>query len=442
MSIKVIKTVKNTKDRLCEKASIPFTVDDDKIESSLLMLFPEILYQEIEGFGGAFTEAASTTLDKMSPKKRKEIIKAYFDQKDGIGYSFCRTHINSCDFSLGNYSYVEQGDKTLETFNISRDKRSLIPMIKEALAYGGFKLFASPWSPPAYMKDSGQMNQGGKLLPEYFEQWADYYVKYLQEYQKEGIDIWGVTVQNEPRATQTWDSCIYTAEEERDFIKNYLGKKLEAIGKKIMIWDHNKERLLERASVVLDDPEAAKYVYGTAFHWYSGDHFEQIRMLSEKYPDKKLIFSEGCVEAGPHLDNNWGIGERYAHDIIGDLNNGCHAFTDWNLVLNEMGGPNHVGNFCDAPIIADTETDEIIYEISYYYIGHFSKYIRPGAKRIGLSRYTDKLEACAFKNADGSIVTVVMNSSDTELSFHLKVQGKLAKISCEAHSITTLIFNN
>ena len=438
MKIKTIKTVKGQKPM---QETYDFEVsDNNQIESSLISIFSDIEYQEIKGFGGAFTEAASTTLDKLSKENREKILKMYFDAEEGIGYNFGRIHINSCDFSLGNYTYVEEGDETLETFNIKRDKESTIPMIKDAMKYNDIEIFASPWSPPAYMKTNGQMNQGGKLKAEYFELWARYYVKFIEEYKKNGIDISMISVQNEPKATQRWDSCVYTAEEERDFVKNYLGKKMSDIGVKILFWDHNKERVVERARVMLDDKEAAKYIYGIAMHWYSGDHFEQLEMFNRLYPNKDIVFSEGCYEYSLGASDTVKIGEKYAHDMIGNFNNNCNIFCDWNLLLNEEGGPNHVGNFCDAPIMADTNKNEVHVHDSYYYIGHFSKFVKKGAKRIGSSKWTHEVDSVSFKNPDGSIVSVVLNMTDVDKEFFFCVDGEMVKAISEAHSIATYIF--
>lgn len=399
-------------------------------------------FQTIEGFGGAFTEAAATTFYKMKPHVQKEILKAYFDSENGHGYSLCRTHINSCDFSLGNYAYTEtDGDVELKHFSIDRDRKALIPFIKSAMAVkgSGFKLFASPWSPPAWMKTTGKMNGGGKLKPEYRDVWARYYVRYIKEYAKEGIKIWGLTVQNEPEAVQPWDSCIYTAEEERDFVRDHLGPVLKKEGLsdvKIIIWDHNRDMMYQRAKVVFDDPEAARYVWGTGFHWYCGDNFENVQVLYDAYPDKKLLFTEGCQEGGPHI-GSWDLGERYARSMINDLNRWCVGWVDWNLILDETGGPNHVGNFCSAPVIADTKTGGLHYQSSYYYIGHFSRFIKPCAKRIICSTTSDSLEATAFVNPDGGIVAVVLNRTGNDIDFVLKFEGALAETNIPKHSIKT-----
>lgn len=443
-TIRLIQTAKETSDRLTEKQALTFQPDPNGVENELINVYDDVEYQEILGFGGALTEASAVTINKLSKDKQDEILKAYFDAEHGIGYTFCRSHINSCDFSLGNYTYADEEDPELKNFDISRDEQAIIPLIQQAKVAAGepFKLFASPWSPPAWMKTNGEMNNGGQLKREYWQTWADYFVKYIQAYAEHGIEIWGLTVQNEAKARQIWDSCIYTAEEEKDFVRDHLGPTLERHGLghiKIMIWDHNKERVYDRAKVAFEDAAASKYIWGIGFHWYSGDHFEGLSAVHRRFPDKHLVFTEGCQEGGVHL-GSWKTGERYGHDIMGNLNHGMSAWTDWNIVLDEQGGPNHVKNFCDAPIIADTTANQVIYESSYYYIGHFSKYIAPGAVRIGCTKYTDKLEASAFKNPDGSIAVIVMNRSEQELPYTLRHRDELAESSVPAHSIQTLLF--
>lgn len=442
--IKQFCTAYDTTYRLSELD--PINVDvNAKFSGPSVFIDTSVKFQQILGFGGAFTEAASVTLDKMPAHLRQEILDAYFSPNTGNAYTLCRTPINSCDFSLGNYAYTEvDGDVALKHFSIERDRQSLMPMIQDAIKLSGgqLTLFASPWSPPAWMKTNGMMNNGGKLRPEYRQAWADYYVRYIQEYGHEGIPIWGLTVQNEPEASQTWDSCLYTGEEERDFVKHYLGPTLHAAGLgdiKVIIWDHNRDQLFERAKIVLDDPEAAHYVWGTGFHWYCGEHFDNVQLTHDAYPDKHLIFTEGCQEGGPHL-GAWNTGERYAHSIINDLNRWTEAWVDWNLVLDETGGPNHVNNFCSAPIIADTTAGEVLYQSAYYYIGHFSRFIHPGASRVACAKTLDSLEATAFLNTDGTVAVVVLNRSEQAIDFVLKSQELQAKISIPARAIKTFIF--
>lgn len=438
MEIRTIKTVKGKAPFSEDK--IITTVFDEDIESPLISIHPDIEYQEIKGFGGAFTEAAAVTLNKLSDANKKKIIELYFDTENGIGYNFGRVHMNSCDFAEGNYACVKENDETLETFNIERDKKAVIPMIKDAMEYAGdLEMFVSVWSPPAYMKTNGEMNRGGKLKGEYFELWSEFYVKFIEAYRNEGINITTASVQNEPKAAPTWDSCVYTAEEERDFVKNYLGKKMQDCNVKLLFWDHNKERVVERARVMMSDKEASKYIGGIAFHWYSGDHFEQLEMVHKLYPDIDLVFSEGCYEYSLGQSDAVKIGEKYAHDMIGNFNNYCNIFCDWNLLLDEKGGPNHVGNFCAAPIMADTKNDKVYIHDSYYYIGHFSKFVKKGARRIGSSKWSDILDTVSFKNPNGEIVTVVLNRSDKSEKFSILIGTQRADLTAEAHSIATYI---
>lgn len=402
-----------------------------------------IEFQKILGFGGAFTESACFTLDKMSRKNQETILKAYFDQEKGLKYNLGRIHMNSSDFSLGNYTYVKDFDLELKTFDISREFTHVVPTIKraETIANRKIELLVSPWSPPAWMKTNNNMNQGGKLKLEYSQVWANYYIKFLDEITKVGLKPFALTVQNEPAAKQTWDSCLYTKEEERDFVKDFLGPTLKNSkfnDIKLFIWDHNRDIVVERASAVLNDEEAAKYVDGTAIHWYVSEEFENVGKVHELFPDKQIIFSEGCIEGGPH-PGIYETGERYARNIIGDFSNWCEAFIDWNLTLDEMGGPNHVGNYCDAPILSDTIKDELIFNSSYYHIGHFSKHINPGAYRIASTCSNNEVKQIAFKNPDGSLVLVLLN--ETENDYNFNINNKMNNtFKLEKRSIMTIVY--
>lgn len=436
-------TEKNSADRLAYKGSRCFQPQSDEF-GNIINIYNDVEYQTFYGFGGAITESAAVTFDKMSPETKNKIIESYFSTEKGNGYTFCRTHMNSCDFSVSNYSCDETPDDySLSDFQIEREKKHIIPMIKMAMAYGPIKLFFSPWSPPSWMKSNHSMNHGGKLLPQYRKVWAEYYVKFIKMLQQQGINVWGLTVQNEPMASQTWDSCLVSAEEEKIFVADYLAPALESSGLgsiKIMIWDHNKENLYDRAKTIFADPKASDKIWGAGFHWYSGDHFDALDAFHRKWPDKKLIFTEGCVEGAPQPDN-WSIGERYGHAIIGDLNHYTSAWCDWNLLLDMQGGPNHVGNYCNAPILADPESDHLTYESSYWYIGHFSRFIRPESVRIGLSKYSEELECTAFKNQDNTVAVVVMNRNEEQKQFNLRYKEKICPFTIPAHSIMTFVFS-
>ena len=290
---------------------------------------------------------------------------------------------------------------------------------------------------------------GGKLKPEYYQSWANYYVKFINAYKKEGIPIWGITIQNEPMAKQTWESCIYTAEEERDFLKNYLGPTLQKDGlgdKKIIIWDHNRDFVYQRASTLLKDPEAAKYVWAVGFHWYedwSGGEqvYDNIKRVKEAFPGKNILLTEACNSPFNRDSlNNWKLGETYGRAMIHDFNNGTVGWTDWNVLLDERGGPNHVDNFCFAPVHANTKTGTITYTNAYYYIGHFSKFIRPGAKRIISAPSRSPLITTAFINEDGKVAVIVMNQTDKKIDYNLWIAGDAAQVTSLPHSIATLVF--
>ncbi|MEM9921214.1 MAG: glycoside hydrolase family 30 beta sandwich domain-containing protein, partial [Bacteroidota bacterium] len=419
----IYTTASDTELRLTETGKQSFSAASQPLENEVsVFVNPKKTFQSLLGIGGAITDASAEVFAKLSPESQKEFLTAYYDQEKGIGYSLCRTPIHSCDFSSGSYTYIEDGDKDLSTFSIEHDQQFKIPLIKKATAAAGGELllYASPWSPPAFMKDNNNMLQGGKLLPEYFATWALYYAKFIQAYESEEMPIWGITIQNEPMAVQRWESCIYTAEEERDFLKNHLGPTLEAQGlgdKKIVVWDHNRDLINHRANTIFEDPEAAKYAWGIGFHWYEtwagGDPmFTNLGNINESFPSKNLLFTEGCQE-GFRSDRfqYWPHAERYGRSIINDFNNGTVGWTDWNVLLDQNGGPNHVGNFCFAPLHGDVETGGLIYTPTYYYIGHFSKFIRPGAKRISTVSSRSHLLSTSFVNEDNSMVNVIMNQS-------------------------------
>ena len=448
----IYTTADSTRLRLSlSQSKLQFSNFGQPLETQVcIFVDPTRTFQTFLGIGGAITDASAETFAKLSKDKQKQILDAYYDPVRGIGYTLARTNIHSCDFSSGSYTYVQEGDKELKSFSIDHDKQYRIPMIKQAIQAAGGKLtlYASPWSPPAWMKTNNNMLRGGKLKPEFYDSWANYFAKFIREYEREGIPVWGLTIQNEPMATQTWESCIFTAEEERDFLKNHLGPTLEKEGlgdKKIIVWDHNRDLVYQRVSTTLSDPDAAKYAWGIGYHWYEtwtggNPQFENVRRVAETFPDKNLLFTEGCN--GPFnmsQINDWKWGEAYGRSMINDFNAGTVGWTDWNILLDEMGGPNHVKNFCFAPIHANTKTGELYYMNEYYYIGHFSKFIRPGAKRVVSSSNRDALLTTAFLNPDGKLIVVVMNQGAQRIPYHLWIGGKAIEFTGLPHSISTIL---
>ncbi len=446
----VYTTAEGTTLRISQTAALTLTPFGQPFETQpCVYIDPAKTFQTFVGIGGALTDASAETFAKLPPARQRELLEAYYDTKKGIGYTLGRTNINSCDFSSDMYTYVNDGDRDLTSFDVKHDARYKIPFIKQAIMAAGGKLtmFVSPWSPPAWMKDNNSMLQGGKLKPEFYDTWANYYVKFIQTYENIGIPIWGLTVQNEPMAKQTWESCIYTAQEETDFIKNYLGptlKKNGMSGKKLIAWDHNRDLVYQRASTYLSDPEAAKYIWGIGFHWYEiwngGRQYDNVQRVAESYPETNLLLTEACN--GPFdwkKFEDWTWGEQYGENMIHDFNNGAVAWTDWNVLLDETGGPNHVDNFCFAPIHAKTKEGTLHYMNSYYYIGHFSKFIRPGAKRIVSSSTRAQLLTTAFLNTDGSIVVVVMNPTAEKLNYRVCIGGQATETESLPHSISTVV---
>ena len=449
-SAEVVMTDSKTNDKLTNKGEVNFIDFPQPSETDIcIFVDPNFKYQKLIGIGGAITDASAETFAKLPKAQQKEFLEAYFG-KDGLGYSLVRTNMNSCDFSTDSYTYVKENDKALNSFDISHDRKYKIPLLKLAQKYIGkdFKLYFSPWSPPAWMKTNNDMLHGGALKKEYYQSWANYYVKFIKAYQKEGLDIWGLTIQNEPMAKQIWESCIYTADQERDFLTNNLGPTLWENGlkdKKVIIWDHNRDLIYQRATTTLNTKEALKYASGIGFHWYetwtkSQPMFNNVAETHKAFPDKFLLFTEGCKELFDYSKiYDVSLGELYGKNIINDFNNGSSGFTDWNILLDQTGGPNHVGNFCFAPIIADTNTGKLHYTYEYYYIGQFSKYIKSGAQRVGNTSNRDFIQSTSFLNTDGQLVTVLMNESDKETPINLWINGKAAKVVAPAHSIQTVI---
>ena len=451
-TVQVFNTAENTELRLTASANKSFAKANQPLETEIsIFVNPNKTFQTFMGIGGAITDASSIVFATLPKEKQEEFLKAYYSLDEGIGYSLLRTHIHSCDFSKGSYTYVSDEDKELKTFNIAPDKELRIPLIKRATAMAGGKLplYVSPWSPPAFMKTNKNMLQGGKLLPEFNDAWALYYAKFIKAYEKEGMPIWGLTIQNEPMATQRWESCIYTAEEERDFLKNHLGPTLEKEGlgdKKIIVWDHNRDLIVNRANTIFDDPEASKYAWGIGFHWYEtwtgGEPmFSSLGNIKESYPDKNLVFTEGCNESfDAEKYEYWPNAERYGRSMINDFNQGTVAWTDWNILLDETGGPNHVMNLCFAPIHAETKKGELVYTPTYYYIGHFSKFIRPNAKRVSTVSSRSHLQSTSFLNEDGKMATVIMNPTDEKISYKLYIGTKAVTEEILPHAMQTLVY--
>ena len=417
----------------------------------LVKVYPQVAYQQVIGFGAALTEASGYVYSQMDERTQGEFIDLCFGEA-GNRYSLARTSIQSCDFSLVPRAYMDDSaDRALSSFDIGDDYAYVLPLVFAACAKNPkLEVLATPWSPPKWAKTNRNMKYGGRLVRRHYGTWARMMARYVAEYRALGVPITRLTVQNEPQALQTWESCLFSASQEGEFLAWSLKPALRESGLddvKLLVWDHNKERVFDRAAELLADDGVAPCVDGVAFHWYSGDHFEALRAVRELMgPDRELIFTEGCdaYSAGdpsceiPHA-------EHYAHEIIGDLEAGANAVLDWNVLLDERGGPNHVGNFCDAPIMYDTRSHELNVRAPFYYLGHFSRFVAPGARRILSSRYTTDLETCAFENPDGSHAVIILNRRSRDIAFDLawgtkSESRRIAHSKAPAHSIQTIVW--
>ena len=481
-SLNSCKTVKDLQVEVYETSaqgnSLKKITEFSKSESLVsITLNPEEKFQTIIGFGGSFTESSAYLLNKLSASNRKKILNAYFSE-EGANYSLTRTHIASCDFSLSNYTYAKvENDRLLENFSIEEDKGDIIPMILEAksISKNGFNIIASPWTAPPWMKDNKKY-VGGKLLPEFNDAFALYFSKYLEAYKKEGIAIWGVTVINEPHGNgNNWESTLFSPKEMTDFVQHHLGPKLEKDGwadVKILGYDQNRAGIKEWVDVMYKDEKSSKYYDGLAIHWYESTYEvfpEDLQYAHKKSPNKYLIQTEACVDSEiPHWNDDawywkkeatdWGWDwasekdkylhpkyapvNRYATDIIGCLNNWVDGWVDWNMVLDKQGGPNWFKNWCVAPVIVDPEKDEIYFTPLYYTMAHFSKFIRPGAVKIGCAINHKDLLATAVKNPDGTMAVVVFNPTSEKHSLEIKLNNTIKIISIDAKALQTIIIKS
>lgn len=459
------------------------------IKKVTLELLPEEEFQKYYGFGASFTESSAWNLATIPVAARKDILTKLFSPTEGAGFSLTRTHINSSDYSNNHYTYIEEGDEDLSTFSIHEDMKGfsgdeneqvrgielveptydIIPMILEASSIPGadFKIIASPWSPPSWMK-SGETSKmtNGSLLPEYYGLWAEYMSKYVTAYKKEGINLWGITPQNEPLHAQDahWDSNGFTPEQGRDFLRDHLGPQLVKDGHlnlddlesglRVLIYDHNKSTMNDYVQKTYEDPEASKYAWGTAFHWYTNSELKdnnwyskELAELQKNWPNKGMIHTESSIDidAKDPIGQYWRAStdyagtfvpfETYVNDIITDLNHGTQGYIEWCSILSHKGQPNPYNNFNSAPVLINPTTDEVIYTPLYYLLSHFSKFIRPDARRIALKADDGNgLIYTAAKNSDGSIAIVVYNNNEEahELSIKLDTKTFTAQIAPRA----------
>ena len=420
---------------------------DEQVYNSAIIVNPEVTYQTHMGFGGAFTEASAITLSQANEKQKQEIMDAYYGEK-GNKYCLGRTVIHSCDFSEKTRYYLSNDSLDISKFDMSEDDKYIIPMIKMAKKRKpSIWLMSSIWTPLPIMKTNKDPYYGGKLIPKFDELYTEYFIKYFKGMKDRGINISATSIQNEPEAVQVWESCFYDYKDEMRLAKQ-LSKKIKEnqLDVKLIIWDHNRDRVFERSHGILK--EIPEQIWGVGYHWYGPEDSKNLTMVHDLYPNHHILFTEGCVEYTNTAENSsgnnsdlWKNAEWYARNIIKDSNNYSEGFIDWNLLLNEKGGPNHVGNFCESPIMYDRLEKQIIYNPSYYFIGHFSRYIQSGAKRIDI-KITEQngVYTTAYKNPNNEIVIIILNQGHIK-NESIHVRNNVINLSLPPRSISTLIIS-
>ena len=400
----------------------------------------KVTYQTLLGFGGALTEAAYFNYSCLSEVQKEEFINSVFG-KEGLNYNLIRITIGSCDFSCSTYDYLESGE-----FLLKHDIDTIIPFIKKGKAIKDLMVFASPWSPPAIYKTNGIRQHGGKLKLDCYTNYASYLINYLKSMKDNGVKIDFMSIQNEPKAVQIWDSCIYEGEEEGKLVKVLYPLLLKNdLSTKLFIWDHNKDIIVDRVKETIDE-ENNDYIYGIAYHWYDNFCNQELSKVHDLYSDKVLLFTEGCVELllldQDNPSKNIGSfenGLRYAKNYILDSENFSSGFIDWNLLLDENGGPNYVGNFCEAPIMFNHKEKKLIYNPSYYIISHFSRFLEKGDVRINTKVINTFVIATTYKKVDNTYINILLNQGD-KTTITIKFIDEVFSVNLEANSVTTIIY--
>ncbi len=399
-------------------------------------------YQTILGFGGALTDAASFNYELLSEDKKSEFIRKVFTN-EGLNYNFIRLSIGSCDFAKETYDYLDEEGN----FSLEHDLKSIIPLVKRIKNLTDINVFASPWSPPAKYKTNNCRQHGGKLKDDCYDLYSHYLLTYLKNMKENGINIDYMTLQNEPQAVQIWDSCIYEGPEEARLLeKVYHLIKQEGLDTKILIWDHNKDVIVDRIKETITK-ENSSYIYGIAYHWYDNYCNQELSKVHQLYKDKVLMFTEGCVELllmdkdNPEKNiGNFANGLRYAKNYILDLENYSSCFIDWNLLLDEKGGPNYVGNYCEAPIMYNKEEDKLVYNPSYYIISHFSSFISKGDVRVKTIVYDESILATSCKKLDNNTYIIIVFNQENDKNIKIEINDEIFEIFLKEGTVATLIY--
>ncbi|KAK7115929.1 lysosomal acid glucosylceramidase-like [Littorina saxatilis] len=412
--------------------------------------------QSIIGFGGAFTDSAGINIASLPQAAQDKLLQSYF-APEGIEYNIGRVPMASCDFSTHQYSYDDvDGDFQLQHFALApEDLKYKIPFIQRAMAMSkrGIKMFGSPWSAPAWMKTNKNMTGNGTLIGQpggpYYRTWANYFVRFLQEYQKHNITFWGLTAQNEPTDGYIYKHYFqamgFTPEQQRDFIKLDLGPALHnnSFGDvKLMMLDDNRLLLPYWAEKVLSDPEAAKYVSGIGIHWYV-DQFSPLLALDlthQEFPDKFILATEATVKVVKI--GVWDHAQSYASDILDDLNHWVTGWTDWNIALSTIGGPNWVHNLDNSPIFVNATAKEFYKQPMFYAMGHFSKFLPPGSVYLEMAVPSPSpyVKAAAFLRPDSNVAAVFLNMDSSSVLLSIKDGSRYVNFDMQPYSLRTFIW--
>ena len=410
---------------ICERSSNYNRSVENKIE-----IFPDRVITNFYGMGGAITEASAYNYSLLNEQSKKSFLKDYY-LKEGLNYNWGRVSIGSNDFSLSSYGYASKKD--LSDFSLDRDKKYIIPLIQDILKIKKINLIASPWSPPKMYKAFPTLYLGTKLKKRYYDLYSKYIEKWLDEYQKLGIIINYITMQNEPFARQPWESCVFSLEEQKEFLYHFLLPKMGEA--KVLLWDHNKDDLYRVYKTLYENNQK---VGGIGYHYYSGPYFENIEKIRAENQDILLINTEACCGYSPYDKIRWiNDAEIYLKDIIGDLNVGTNAYLDWNILLDDKGGPCHIKNPVKSPIVLK-DTSYIKTPI-YYYLYHISHFTSNGYQIIKNTVFTDKLKVASFVSPN-DLVVVILNCNDEDFEYTLLVNEQKIYDSIHSHSIITYIF--
>jgi glucosylceramidase len=413
--VSVWLTTSDGSSRLTAQPGLTFTTGSQSTDSSTIDVNEHQQFQQMDGFGAAVTDSSAWLIyTQMSTSQRNNLMKRLFDPVNGIGISFMRIPMGASDFIVnGPYSYDDlppgQTDPTLSKFSINHDTAYILPLLKQALALNpSLKFMANPWSPPAWMKTNGSMygtsnEQIGTLIPSDYGPLAQYFVKFIQAYQAHGIPIYAITPQNEPGyAPDNYPGMIFAASDESHFIQNYLSPALKLAGlhTRIIPYDHNWDTP-NYAKTLLDDPATNRDIAGISWHCYAGSA-TVMSAIHALYPTKDAYETECATGASvtPISTNDL---------IMQSVQNWAKAVELWNIALDSNHGPHNGGcPDCLGVVTVDPTTSNVTYSNDYYLIGHFSKFVVPGAYHIGADSLGSLLVA-ALRNPNGSKVLVVNN---------------------------------